>query len=428
MSIARAEIQQTLKLAQDEAERDIAFFRLIIFSLTALIATGISLSPLGNNWFFPQFNGACVGTSAAIWLGVRRLGAVLWLRVLSVLFDIAAPSVIFYLGLIDDVGGDGRDIYSAINITAALFALMVISQLRISGITSVVCALASILALFGIFHATFGVHPFLIFTGVLFLFCGYVGWSSARRTRRSLERFARLHLLKRYLPSIAVDRVLDERMDEALSVGGQQVTVTLMSTDLRGFTAMSEALSPAQVVEQLNAYHAMMLEEVRRQGGILDKFIGDGMLAVFGLSLVEGTLTSAPDAGAQAAVACSRAMLDSLERLNATRAGQGLSPLKIGVGVHTGPVIAGNIGVPGHRIEFTVIGDAVNTAARLEGLTKEAGAPVLISGETARRLPELSGLTPRPAVTLRGKTQPLELFVLAARSPVVPEEQRVSSR
>jgi adenylate cyclase len=413
VSIARTEIQQTLRLAQDEAERDIAFFRLIIFSLTSIISAGISLSPLGNNWFFPVFGAACAGTSLAIWLGVRRLGAVLWLRVLSVLFDIATPTFTFYVGIIDDVRDEGTSLYSAINITAGLFAITAISLLRGSGVTSLVCASASTLALLGVIHVTFGLHPFIVFTAVLLLFCGYVGWSASRRARRNLERFARLQLLKRYLPSIAVDRVLDERMDEALSVGGQQVTVTLMSTDLRGFTAMSEALSPEQVVEQLNAYHAMMLEEVRQQGGILDKFIGDGMLAIFGLSLVEGSLTSAPDAGARAAVACARAMLHSLERLNAARAAQGLPPLKLGVGLHTGPVIAGNIGVPGHRIEFTVIGDAVNTAARLEGLTKEAGTPVLLSAETARRLPSLSGLTPRPAVTLRGKTQPLELFALA---------------
>lgn len=264
---------------------------------------------------------------------------------------------------------------------------------------------------------TFGLHPFLIFAVLLLIFCGIASASMARRVRRNLERFARLQLLKRYLPSIAVDQVLDEQMDEALSVGGQQVTVTLMSTDLRGFTAMSEELQPEQVVEQLNAYHAMMLEEVRRHGGILDKFIGDGMLAVFGMSRMERTLTSAPDAGAQAAVSCARAMLQALERLNAARAGQGLLPLRIGVGLHTGPVIAGNIGVPGHRIEFTVIGDAVNTAARLEGLTKEAGSPVLISGETVRRMAEPAGLVPRPAVTLRGKAQPLEIFMLGELSP-----------
>jgi adenylate cyclase len=417
VSIARAEVEQTLRLAQDEAERDIAFFRLVFFAVIAVVSLGIHFSRWGNNLFFPVFLWSVTVVNAALFLAVRRWGALLWVRLLSVFLDILGPTTLFFVGLSDDLSQGESPLYGIINFTAAMFALQAISSLRSSQQASLVGTFGATVAYGVVASLTFGLHPLLIFAILLLIFSGIASASLARRVRRNLERFARLQLLKRYLPSIAVDQVLDEQMDQALSVGGQQVTVTLMSTDLRGFTAMSDALQPAQVVEQLNAYHAMMLEEVRRHGGILDKFIGDGMLAVFGLSRTERTLTSAPDAGAQAAVSCTRDMLQALERLNATRAGQGLLPLRIGVGLHTGPVIAGNIGVPGHRIEFTVIGDAVNTAARLEGLTKEAGTPVLISGETVRRMSEPSGLVPRPAVTLRGKAQPLELFMLGELPP-----------
>jgi adenylate cyclase len=413
MSIARREVEQTLRLAQDEVERDIAVLRLMLFLLTAVIGTIIHIAAWGDNIFFPVFFWSCTVVNAVMWLAVRRFGATGWLRLGGLCFEIGAPAIVCIRSLFDDPGDAQGQIYSLMILTAAMFTLQITTALRSSRAASLFAALVATAVFVGAVHFSIGMHPLLSFVVLLLLCSGYASVSMGKRVRRNLDRFARLLLLKRYLPSIAVDRVLAERMDEALSVGGQQVTVTLLSTDLRGFTAMSETLQPEQVVEQLNAYHAMMLEEVRRHGGILDKFIGDGMLAIFGLGMEDGKLTSVPDAGAQAALACARAMLQALETLNVTRAGQGLLPLRVGAGLHTGPVIAGNIGVPGHRIEFTVIGDAVNTAARLEGLTKEAGTPVLISGETSRRLSEPTGLVPRPPVTLRGKSQPLEVFMLA---------------
>jgi adenylate cyclase len=413
-SLARQEVDQTLRLAQDEVERDIAFFRLVIVSVVAVVVPVITfVRSSEGNWIYAALTWGLMGISVALLFAARRFGSAAWLRGLTTLFDLLAPSTIFYLGLREALHRNEFEPFSITNFAASLFTIQIVSLLRNSGAVALLGAVSAAIAFICVVALTSGFHLLLVTTVVLLLACGYVSWSASRRARHNLERFARLQLLKQYLPSIAVDRVLGERMDEALSLGGQQVLATLMATDLRGFTAMSETLQPAQVVEQLNAYHATMLEEVRRHGGVLDKFIGDGMLAVFGVHLAQGALSSAPDAGAEAAVSCARAMLRALDALNATRAGSGLPPLRMGVGLHTGPVIAGNIGVPGHRIEFTVIGDAVNTAARLEGLTKEAGTPVLVSGETVRRLPAPSGLLPRPAVTLRGKSQPLEIFTLA---------------
>jgi adenylate cyclase len=137
------------------------------------------------------------------------------------------------------------------------------------------------------------------------------------------------------------------------------VTLTIMATDLRGFTAMSKRFRPEEVVAQLNAYRGAMVEQVDRRGG---------SLVVFGL----GTSGSpAPDAGAQAAVDCARSMLSAWSALNSARSAAGLERLCMGIGIHTGEVIAGNIGAVSRRLEFTVIGDAVNTAVRLESATKE---------------------------------------------------------
>jgi class 3 adenylate cyclase len=154
-----------------------------------------------------------------------------------------------------------------------------------------------------------------------------------------------------------------------------------------------------------------MVEQVDRHGGSLDKFIGDGALVVFGLGTSDSPV---PDAGAQAAVDCARSMLSALSALNLARAAAGLEPLRMGIGIHTGEVIAGNIGAVSRRLEFTVIGDAVNTAVRLESATKELGVVAVASGATFDRLRDRSGLHPIPSRPLEGMTDGVTLHALDA--------------
>ena len=194
-----------------------------------------------------------------------------------------------------------------------------------------------------------------------------------------------------------------EHPDAALALGGRLLTVTLLAADLRGFTSMSEKMSPDEVVRQLNAYHGTMLERIEDHGGALDKFIGDGILVVFGLDRETGC----KDDGAAAAVACARDMLVALDRHNVERARDGNPALRMGIGVHTGPVVAGNIGAPGRRLELPV-----NTASRLEGLTKEAATPVLISSDTVDRLNGRDGLRELPAMQAKGRSEKTRVFAL----------------
>jgi adenylate cyclase len=253
-------------------------------------------------------------------------------------------------------------------------------------------------------------HPAMPLTTVFVLCAGAVGWYAAHRQRRTLELFARLQLLKRYLPPAAVKRVLEKRTStEALALGGQRVTLTIMATDLRRFTPMCENLSPEEVVAELNAYHGVMVDQIDRHGGLLDKFIGDGALAVFGF-LPSGPV--APDAGSAAAIACARSMMDALLKLNESRGRDGRPALRMGIGVHTGDVVAGNIGAVQKRLEFTVIGDAVNTAARLESATEDLGVTAVASSATVDRIDDKRQLRALPSVQLKGKAGPVDLYAI----------------
>jgi adenylate cyclase len=171
---------------------------------------------------------------------------------------------------------------------------------------------------------------------------------------------------------------------------------------------MAERTPPQEVVATLNAFFSTMTAWVRSCGGFVDKFIGDAMLVVFGL------LEDTPDAGAGAALRCALGINQRLAELNAVRAAAEQPPLLVSVGVHAGEVLAGRIGAE-DRYEYTVIGDAVNVAARLQQLSKESAHGVLVSAD-AYELAAAAGVrctaAPLDAVTLRGRHEAVRVFAL----------------
>lgn len=195
---------------------------------------------------------------------------------------------------------------------------------------------------------------------------------------------------------------------EQIEMGGKRQEVAVLFSDLRGFTSYAEHIEPAELVAQINDYFDVMVAQIVSEGGVVDKYIGDSIMAVFG---APRTSADAAARALRAALGMSQALVEHNER----RAARGLPPLKHGIGVHFGPVIAGNIGTR-TRTQYTVIGDTVNLGSRLESATKELGAELLVSRELLDAA-EASGaalpaLRPCGHITVKGREQPVEVFTL----------------
>lgn len=199
---------------------------------------------------------------------------------------------------------------------------------------------------------------------------------------------------------------------EMAKLGGARRDMSVLFSDIRGFTTLTEAGQPEDVVHMLNEYFTRMVEIVFRHQGTVDKFVGDMVMALFGAPLDD------PD-HADHAVSTALDMIEELHRLNAEwKAAGRLANLDIGIGVNTGPMIAGNIG-SNQIMSYTVIGDAVNLGSRLESLNKNYGTRIIISEETRSRLKGTYTFRALGDVVVKGKTKPVAIFEVVGRQAAV---------
>jgi adenylate cyclase len=208
--------------------------------------------------------------------------------------------------------------------------------------------------------------------------------------------------LKTTFGKYMTEAVAEHVMAGKVQLGGETFTATILFSDIRSFTATSEKMDAKQLVALLNEYFTEMVDVVMREDGVVDKYIGDAIMAVFG----------APVRRSGAAVSAVRAavgMREALVALNERLVARGEKPIETGIGIHTGEVVAGNIGSE-KRMEYTVIGDTVNLASRLEGATKELGVAVLISQDTYDLVKDHFETRPVKEITVKGREQPVMTY------------------
>ena len=248
-----------------------------------------------------------------------------------------------------------------------------------------------------VFHL--GRSAMLLFAGVL---AGLVGRQLKAQFARALAAAATRDRMTNLFGQHVSPQVVERLLAAGTAELSETRRVCVMFVDIRGFTAAARDRAPTQVVDRLNAVFALLVAIVDRHHGIVNKFLGDGFLAIFGAPFDD-------PAAVVNAVTTGREMLEALARSNAESAW----PIRIGIGIHVGEAVTGTVGSP-RRKEYTVIGDTVNLASRLEALNKEFGSQLLVSQAVHESAPEaMREAQPLGGVTVRGYAEPVEVWRLA---------------
>jgi adenylate cyclase len=292
--------------------------------------------------------------------------------------------------LIHDVAGDER--FSASE------------SLRLAGIRAAMCApLIYKDNVFGLFYVDCLSRPYAFSKEELGIFSviaaeAAMSFDNARSHEELSQRIIERQALERFLSGAIVEKILAN--PDQIHLGGENQTATIMFTDIRGFTRMAEKMEPQQVVELLNEYFTEMTDLIFENGGTLDKYLGDGIMAVFGAPI---TKPDDPARSVKTAIEMQRAMV----RLNRDWEARGQPALRAGVGVNTGAVTAGNIGST-KRMDYTVIGDAVNLASRL--CANAAGGQILVSESTFAQLGGSRPAKKLEPIRVKGRDTPVEVY------------------
>jgi class 3 adenylate cyclase len=410
-----ASVEQTLCEEARQNELKLCYVRIVGLFFTSVLDLAAHVHP--EMMGLPDFS-STNALHTALWcvgfLGLTLLLRRGWyhprMRVVLPLVD-GLMFALLFLQLTRTLSAQAlRESGAASNMAAICTVLAVSGGMRLS-LSSAALTTAVAMLLFGlvawISEVSAGQTSFI--TAVL-LCGGLLGAWMTDLVRRTMESEVGRSVLSRFLPMRVVDAA--HKSPLALISEPRTVDATVVVSDLRGFTTMAETLSPTEVLSFLSRIHGRLADIVAKHGGTVDKFLGDGMLAVFG----------APDPLPDHSVRALEAVRDMVRAIEEIAAEEG-KDVRLGVGVHSGQVVAGCLG-SGARLEFTVLGDTVNTASRLESMTKDKGVPVLVSEAAVSRARAVLGdadlpvaVEPMGEVAIRGRKEPLRVHALRVNSP-----------
>ncbi|MEO0540701.1 MAG: adenylate/guanylate cyclase domain-containing protein [Cyanobacteria bacterium P01_A01_bin.105] len=405
--------QAVIRVLQREAlrnERWVAYVRAGVLTVSACLDTLVFFFPqtlLGQAAVPPTVALiGCLGAVGAVAIaallnhpwGIHRLPQLqLWVPLFDgLLLSLFITNIWYVLGQVQP--------QIVINITAFCCLMALTGAIRLQRRASLITTLFALLN-FAYAALRFQLNPAIaVFTGITITAIGALGFLMGQLVRRQVNNEAGRALMTRFLPEQLVDAAFETPL--ALMQQPRNCEVTVIFCDLRGFTQYSEKLSPAEVLSFLSQFQGHLSKIVEQHGGSVISFMGDGMMAVFG---APQPLPNHADQALRAA----QTMLQSIDQV---------CPLAMGIGLHTGLVVAGCLGTEGH-LEFSVIGDTVNIASRIEALTKQMGQPLLISATTQQQL-TATGLRALGPYSIRGRSAQLELYTLPDASSPHPSGLR----
>jgi len=222
------------------------------------------------------------------------------------------------------------------------------------------------------------------------------------RIGASLEKKRLRDQQRELFRKFATEEVAEELLTTGLARGGKHVDASVMFSDIRAFTGITETLAPADTIELLNSYYTLMFDAIGSHGGVVNQMLGDGLMAIFGAPLPR------PD-HREHAVRAALEMLALIDGFDQEQARRGGTEIRIGVGIASGPVVAGLTGTE-RRLTYTCVGDTVNLAAHLEAHTKEVGEPILIDETTRNGLPAGIRVEPRGPARFKSRSQPVAVY------------------
>lgn len=226
------------------------------------------------------------------------------------------------------------------------------------------------------------------------------------RVNASLEKKRLRDEQRKLFRTFATKEVAEELLRTGFSLGGKQVTGSVLFADIRSFTTIAESQDPADTIDLLNQYFSLMFDAITNNGGTVNQVIGDGLMAVFGAPIFF-------EDHAEKAVKAALQMLEQLKVFNQDLLAQGKNQIHIGIGIASGDMVAGYTGTQTRAI-YTCIGDTVNVASRIEQYTKEALRPLLIDNYTRKGLPESYQVEDLGKIVFKGKHQAIKIFAVSS--------------